>query len=95
MLRVLKPKGKVAILELSKPKVFPIKQLYWFYFKFILPVVGRFFSKDKSAYTYLPDSVSAFPEGDDFVKILSDVGYQSIDKKPLSGGIATIYYGFK
>ena len=64
MLRVLKPNGKVAILELSKPKISPFKQMYWFYFKLILPVIGRFFSKDKSAYTYLPDSVSAFPEGD-------------------------------
>ena len=95
MLRVLKPNGKVAILELSKPKISPFKQMYWFYFKLILPVIGRFFSKDKSAYTYLPDSVSAFPEGDDFVTILSGLGYQSVDKKLLSGGIATIYFGFK
>lgn len=95
MRRVLKKNGQVAILELSKPKKFPVKQLYLFYFKLILPVIGRLFSKDKSAYTYLPDSVNAFPEGDQFVSMLSDVGYNNVKSKLLSGGIATIYYAFK
>tara|TARA_B110000438_G_scaffold218790_1_gene211684 strand:+ start:824 stop:1552 length:729 start_codon:yes stop_codon:yes gene_type:complete len=95
MRRVLKKNGQVAILELSKPKKFPIKQLYLFYFKLILPVIGRLFSKDTSAYTYLPDSVNAFPEGDKFVSMLSDVGYNNVKSKLLSGGIATIYSAFK
>ena len=95
MKRVLKKNGQVAILELSKPKNFPIKQLYQFYFKVILPVVGRLFSKDSSAYTYLPDSVQAFPEGDEFGDILSSLGYNNVEIKPLSGGIATIYYAIK
>ena len=79
MKRVLKKNGQVAILELSKPKNFPIKQLYQFYFKVILPVVGRLFSKDSSAYTYLPDSVQAFPEGDEFGDILSSLGYNNVE----------------
>ena len=95
MRRVLKKNGQVAILELSKPKKFPVKQLYLFYFKLILPVIGRLFSKDTSAYTYLPDSVNAFPEGDKFVSMLSDVGYNNVKSKLLSGGIATIYSAFK
>ena len=95
MRRVLKKNGQVAILELSKPKKFHIKQLYLFYFKLILPVIGRLFSKDSSAYTYLPDSVNAFPEGEKFVSILSSLGYNDVKSKILSGGIATIYYAFK
>ena len=95
MLRVLKKNGQVAILELSKPKKFPVKQLYLFYFKLILPVIGRLFSKDSSAYTYLPDSVNAFPEGDQFVSMLSNLGYNNVKSKLLSGGIATIYCAFK
>ena len=95
MKRVLKKDGQVAILELSKPKKFPIKHIYLFYFKFILPVIGRLFSKDSSAYTYLPDSVNAFPEGDKFLSILNELGYKEVKLKPLSGGIATIYSAFK
>ena len=63
MCRVLKPGGKLYILEFSKPNIFPFKQLYQFYFKYILPLLGKIISKDKSAYNYLPESVSAFPYG--------------------------------
>ncbi len=91
MLRVVKPNGTVAILEFSKPKRFPIKQGFNFYSKYILPKIGNTVSKDSSAYTYLPESVEAFPEGDDFVAILNKVGYKDVQQNLVSGGIATIY----
>lgn len=95
MLRVLRPGGRAVILEFSKPKVFPIKQVYNFYFKFILPFVGKYFSKDKRAYTYLPESVASFPEDKDFLKILDSCGYQNSRQIRLSFGIASIYTGTK
>lgn len=95
MLRVVKKGGKIIILEFSKPKKFPIKQLFSFYSRNIIPVLGKSISKDKSAYSYLPESVEAFPEGDNFVKILRNLGYQNVVAKPVSGGIATIYSGVK
>lgn len=91
MLRVLKPNGKAVILEFSKPKKFPIKQLYNFYFNNILPGIGKLVSKDNAAYTYLPESVNAFPEGDDFLVILSQLGYKNAKAIPLMFGIASIY----
>ena len=93
--RVLKPGGKVIILEFSKPRTFPIKQLYGFYFRYILPSVGRLVSSDKSAYSYLPASVQAFPDGIEFVKILNSTGFTDNRQKPLTFGIATIYTGIK
>lgn len=95
MLRVLNKSGIAAILEFSKPKKFPMKQSFAFYSKFIIPSVGKMVSKDSAAYTYLPDSVAAFPEGNDFLDIMKKVGYQSVSAHPLTGGIATIYIGKK
>lgn len=95
MLRVLKPNGHAVILEFSKPKSFPIKQLYNFYFNKILPGIGKLVSKDNAAYTYLPESVNAFPEGDDFVEILKKVGYNNPKSIPLMFGIASIYTATK
>jgi demethylmenaquinone methyltransferase/2-methoxy-6-polyprenyl-1,4-benzoquinol methylase len=95
MLRVLRPGGKAVILEFSKPKNFPVKQAFGFYSKRVIPLLGRSMSKDKRAYAYLPESVEAFPEGQQFLDILSAVGYQNVKAIPLSGGIATIYTGFK
>lgn len=95
MLRVMKPGGRVAILEFSKPGSFPFKQLYFFYFSYILPVIGRIFSRDSSAYTYLPESVKAFPDGKDFVSILSRVGYKNASCKPLTFGISSLYTATK
>ena len=95
MLRVIKPGGKAVILEFSKPKKFPIKQLFGFYSKRIIPVLGKSISKDKRAYEYLPDSVEAFPEGQDFIDILKKIGYKNVEAKQVSGGIATIYSGIK
>lgn len=91
MLRVLKPKGKVVILEFSKPKKFPVKQAYFGYFKYIMPGVGKLISKDQNAYSYLPESVMAFPEGEAFTTILKKVGYRDIELQTVAGGIATIY----
>lgn len=91
MLRVLKPNGTAIILEFSKPKAFPIKQLYNFYFNSMLPSIGKIVSKDNSAYTYLPESVDAFPDGKKFMNILSKVGYKDIEETRLMFGIASIY----
>jgi demethylmenaquinone methyltransferase/2-methoxy-6-polyprenyl-1,4-benzoquinol methylase len=95
MLRVLKPNGKAVILEFSKPKAFPIKQLYNFYFKYVTPSIGKLFSKDSSAYTYLPESVAAFPDGEKFTSLMDKVGYKNTKCKPLAFGICSIYTGIK
>jgi len=95
MLRVLKPNGKGVILEFSKPKKFPIKQYYAFHSKYIIPTIGKAISKDKSAYEYLPESIQAFPEGQNFIEILKEVGYKNCQLKTVGGGIATIYWGDK
>lgn len=95
MFRVLKPGGKTVIIEFSRPRRFPMKQLYNFYFKSILPIIGKLISKDQSAYTYLPESVEAFPDGDDFLTILKKVGFKSTECKPLTFGISSIYIGQK
>jgi demethylmenaquinone methyltransferase/2-methoxy-6-polyprenyl-1,4-benzoquinol methylase len=95
MLRVLKPGGQAVILEFSKPKAFPIKQLFGFYSKVLIPLFGKHISKDERAYTYLPESVAAFPEGAAFVAVLQKVGYQTLEPIRLSGGIASIYIGTK
>jgi len=95
MLRVVRPGGKLIILEFSKPKQFPIKQLFAFYSKNIIPILGKSISKDSNAYTYLPESVAAFPEGKNFENILAKVGYKDISSTLVSGGIATIYAGTK
>jgi demethylmenaquinone methyltransferase/2-methoxy-6-polyprenyl-1,4-benzoquinol methylase len=95
MIRVLKPGGKVVVLEFSKPKVFPIKQLFGFYSRVFIPFFGKMFSKDRRAYSYLPESVEVFPEGQNFMDILTEVGYSEVSSIRLSGGIATIYLGTK
>jgi demethylmenaquinone methyltransferase/2-methoxy-6-polyprenyl-1,4-benzoquinol methylase len=93
--RVLKPDGVAIILEFSKPKYFPMKQMYLFYFFGILPVIGRMVSKDSSAYSYLPESVMAFPDDQKFLAILNKVGFSRARQKRLSFGIATIYMAQK
>ena len=95
MFRVLKPGGKVVILEFSKPKVFPVKQGSNFYFKYITPTIGRVFSKDASAYTYLPESVAAFPDGSDFTARMQTAGFRQTKARPLAFGICSIYTGIK
>ena len=95
MHRVLKKGGKVVILEFSRPASFPFKQIYNFYFKSILPIIGNVISKDNSAYTYLPESVQAFPQGDTFLHILKKTGFNQTECIPLTFGICSIYTGVK
>jgi demethylmenaquinone methyltransferase / 2-methoxy-6-polyprenyl-1,4-benzoquinol methylase len=95
MLRVVRKDGMLIILEFSKPKKFPVKQGFTFYSKYFIPFFGKRISKDQNAYAYLPESVAAFPEGNEFVSILEKVGYKNVKSQLVSGGIATIYSGTK
>lgn len=91
ILRVLKPGAVFFVLEFSKPVKAPFKQVYRFYFKRILPGIGKLISKDKSAYTYLPESVDEFPDGDDFLAILASVGFENNKCYRQTFGVASIY----
>jgi demethylmenaquinone methyltransferase/2-methoxy-6-polyprenyl-1,4-benzoquinol methylase len=91
ILRVMRPGGMLVVLEFSRPRKFPMRQVYNFYFKNILPGLGRLISSDKSAYTYLPESVEAFPDGTDFENILKKVGFKDTACRPLTFGISSIY----
>lgn len=93
--RVLKPGGVLVVLEFSRPKRFPVKQLYNFYFKYVLPKIGNSISSDKAAYTYLPESVAAFPDGRDFEAILHKIGFKKTTCRRLTFGISSIYTGQK
>lgn len=95
MARVLRENGKVIVLEFSQPSVFPLKQLFNFYFKYILPAIGRLTSKDKQAYQYLYESVQAFPSGSNFLEILKKCGFKEVKQKELTFGICSIYLGLK
>ena len=90
--RVLKPEKHFVILEFSKVKTFPIKQIYHFYFRYITPFVGKLLSKNNQAYSYLPNSVAVFPEGDEMCLILKKIGFKSVVCKSLTFGVASIYY---
>jgi demethylmenaquinone methyltransferase / 2-methoxy-6-polyprenyl-1,4-benzoquinol methylase len=93
--RMLKPGGTLIVLEFSYPRNFLIKAGYNFYFSYITPVIGKVFSKDTRAYTYLTESVKAFPNNENFVAVLDRVGFKATGYKPLSFGIAAIYKGMK
>jgi demethylmenaquinone methyltransferase/2-methoxy-6-polyprenyl-1,4-benzoquinol methylase len=95
MNRVLKKGKTLFVIEFSKPEHFPIKQLYFFYFKAILPLIGKLVSKDARAYTYLPESVEAFPYGNEFAEILKKCGFSKVEIKPLTFGIASLYVAEK
>ncbi len=92
--RVVKENKSIYILEFSKVEGF-MGPLYMFYFKNILPAIGRLVSKDNRAYTYLPDSVNAFPFGEKMKQILLNTGFKKVEYKKLSLGIATIYKATK
>jgi demethylmenaquinone methyltransferase / 2-methoxy-6-polyprenyl-1,4-benzoquinol methylase len=95
MYRVLRPGGKIAVLEFSKPKSFPFKQIYNFYFSAILPTWGGLISKNKSAYTYLPESVEHFPEGNEFIAYLNRAGFKEAKSDTLTFGICSLYTAIK
>ncbi len=95
MNRVMKPSGTCVVVEFSKPKSFPFKQFYNGYFKYILPLIGKTISKDSSAYTYLPESVQAFPDGQAFLEIYNKAGFKNTKCIPLTFGICSIYIGQK
>ncbi len=93
--RVLKPGGKLVVLEFSKPSMPIVKWVYNLYMKFICPTVGKIFSKNRIAYQYLDESIKKFPEGKNFTSILDKLGYKNIYSKPQSLGICSIYCGEK
>lgn len=93
--RVLKPGGKLVVLEFSKPKAPVVKQLYNVYMKIVAPAMGRLFSKNRNAYKYLDESIKKFPEGKNFTQILDNLGYRNTYCKPQSAGICSIYCGEK
>jgi demethylmenaquinone methyltransferase/2-methoxy-6-polyprenyl-1,4-benzoquinol methylase len=95
MRRVLRPGGIMMILEFSHPSSFPMKQAYRFYSRFIIPFIGRLISKNDQAYSYLPESVAAFPSGDDFLEVMHLAGMKNTSRHPLTSGISTIYKGEK
>lgn len=95
MRRVLKPGGTLLILEFSQPRVFPVKQLYNFYFSYIIPWWGKLVSKDQSAYQYLFDSVRVFPYGNQLKLIMEEAGLKEISFEPVTFGIVTLYKASK
>jgi demethylmenaquinone methyltransferase/2-methoxy-6-polyprenyl-1,4-benzoquinol methylase len=95
MNRVLHNEGMILVLEFSKPSGLLFRSVYDFYFRNILPFVGRLFSKDKSAYSYLPDSVYQFPDNEEFLRLLEKAGFSATRQRKLTGGVASIYTGLK
>lgn len=95
ILRVLQPGGTFVVLETSVPTKFPFKQGYFVYSKYILPTIGKLFSKDKVAYNYLSESASVFPFGEDFNNILRKTGFIDVENRPQTFGVASIYVASK
>ena len=93
--RVLKPGGLFVILETSVPTKFPFKQGYNFHSKVMLPIIGKLFSRDKVAYSYLSESAASFPYGEKFNNILQKIGFNNVEDKPQTFGVATIYTASK
>ena len=95
MYRVLRKDGHLVILELSSPVKFPMKQLFPIYAKFVMPAMGRLFSKDTKAYKYLPDSIAAFPQGETMKAILENAGFSKVEFHRYTGGVCTLYSATK
>ncbi len=91
--RVLEPGAPFVVLEFSHPKAFPVKQGYELYSRHLLPRIGRLVSKNDGAYKYLPESVAAFPDGEDFMSVMREVGFIETQWKPLTFGVASLYMG--
>jgi len=95
MYRVLRPGGISMMLEFSRPRRTPLKQVYGFYFRRVLPVIGGLVSLNREAYDYLPKTVAQFPDGEELLAVLASIGYTRTRQQPLSGGIVTVYTGLK
>lgn len=95
MYRVTKPGGQVMILELSTPERFPMKQLYALYSRIVIPTIGRWISREKAAYRYLPASIQVVPQGKVMRGLLSKVGYREVQSQSLTFGICSLYTGIK
>lgn len=95
ILRVLKPGGKAIILEFSMPLHTPVRQMYTFYFRHVLPVVGGIISGNKGAYTYLPESVMRFPQGREFRNLMEKCGFTAVTSRTFTCGVASLYCGQK
>lgn len=93
--RVLRPGGKAVILEFSRPAVFPFKQFFNLYFRYITPYIGKWVAHNKEAYSYLPESVKAFPQGQEMIDILIKTGFTTATCQPLTIGICSVYCAAK
>ena len=93
--RILKPGGQLIVLEFSQVKQPLLRSGFQFYFKKVLPAIGKRVSKHPEAYNYLPESVNHFPEGEQFCDMMRKAGFHAVQSQPLSFGIATIYWGYK
>jgi demethylmenaquinone methyltransferase/2-methoxy-6-polyprenyl-1,4-benzoquinol methylase len=92
--RVLRPGGALVVLEFSRPRTAPIKQLYSFYLHYILPRIGGLIASRPDAYRYLPDSVAIFPDGEEFLAEMEESGFHAVEWRPLMFGIASLYKGY-
>lgn len=95
MFRILKPRGKLVVLEFSEPVVPGFRQLFAFYFSRVLPRIGGMVSGSRSAYEYLPESVSRFPSQKELARLMNDVGFHAVEYQNLTGGIAAIHLGIR
>lgn len=95
MCRVLKPGGKLVILELTTPDRFPMKQLFSLYSKVVIPTLGKLLSKDNSAYHYLPDTIKVFPQGEIMQQVIRRAGFSQVSFRRLTFGICTLYMATK
>lgn len=93
--RVLKPKGHFLFMELATPVKFPMKQLYLLYAKYVIPTIGRLLSTEKNAYNYLPESIYAFPQGNEMIDILKKNGFKNVRYKTYTGGVCSLYIAEK